>query len=64
MVVTRRQAQVFINKFSNLSINKQVHMASPVVNNVISPFEGNINTGDTQGIKLYLQGTNEIDKEA
>ena len=35
-----------------------------VVKYVISPFEGNINTGDLQGIKLYLQGTKDIYKEA
>ena len=33
------------------------------VNYVLSPFEGNINTGDPMGIKLDLQVTKEIDKE-
>ena len=37
-------------------------MADPVVNYVISPFEGNRNPGDLQGIKLNLQATKEIDK--
>ena len=39
-------------------------MAHPVVNYVISPFEGNINPGDPKGIKLYLKATNQIDKES
>ena len=63
MVVTRSQAQILINQFSNRSINQQLQMASPVVNYVLSPFEGNINTKDPQGVNLYLQETKEIDKE-
>ena len=63
MVVTRSQAQILINKFSNISINKQVQMASPVVNYVLSPFKGHINPWDPQGLKLYLQATKEIYKE-
>ena len=51
-----------MNKFNNLSINKKFHLASPV-KYVIRPFEGNINTGDTQRIKLYIQAKREIDKE-
>ena len=39
-------------------------MAAPVVNFVLSTFEGNINLGYPQGIKLYLQETTQIDKEA
>ena len=38
-------------------------MAAPIVNFVISPFKWNINSGYTQGIKLYLQATKEIDNE-
>ena len=37
---------------------------SAQVHYVLSPFKGNTNTGDPQGIKLYLQATKEIDKEA
>ena len=33
------------------------------INYVLSLFEGNINPGDPMGIKLYLQTTNQIDKE-
>ena len=32
--------------------------------NVLILFKGNIHPGDPTGIKLYLQGTKEIDKEA
>ena len=64
MVVTRSQAHILINQFSNLSINQQFHMDAPVVNYVISPFEDNINPGDPKGLKLYLQETKDIDKEA
>ena len=39
-------------------------MDAPVVNYVISPFEDNINPGDPKGLKLYLQETKDIDKEA
>ena len=38
-------------------------MDGPVVNYVISPFERNINYGDSQGLKFYLQSTKEIDQE-
>ena len=34
------------------------------VNYVLSPFKGNINGKDPQGIKLYLQTTKDIKKEA
>ena len=33
------------------------------VNYVLSPFEGNINTGYPTGLKIYLQATKYIDKE-
>ena len=42
-------------------------MADPVadpLNYVLIPLLGKINPGDIQGIKLYLQATNEIYKEA
>ena len=64
MVMTISQAQILINQFSNISINQKVHMASSVVNFVLSPFERNISPGDSQGLKLYLRATNEVDKES
>ena len=63
MVLTRRPAHILINKFHNLSINQQVQMAAPV-NYVLSSFEGGLNPGDPQGVKLHRQATKEIDKEA
>ena len=63
MVLARRQTQILINQFNNISINQQVNMAAPV-NYVISPFEGNINHGYSIGIRLYLQYTKDIDKES
>ena len=60
MVLTRRKAQLPINKFNNINItNLLVHMTA--VNDVISPFEGNINPGYPTGLKIYLQTTKEID---
>ena len=38
-------------------------MAAQVVNYVLIPFEGNINPGDPQGLKIYPQTTKDIDKE-
>ena len=38
--------------------------ADPAVNYVLNSFEGNINPGDPQGLKLYLQETKEIDQES
>ena len=64
MVLTRTQEQILINNFNNISTNQKVHMAAPVVNHVIRPFEGNINHGYQQVLKMYLQATKEIDKEA
>ena len=57
MAMTRSQTQILINLFSSIYINQQVQMAAPVVNFVLSTFEGNINLGYPQGIKLYLQET-------
>ena len=54
MVLTIREAHLLINKFNNLNINQQVHMSDPI-NYVLSHVVGNINTGYTMGIKLYLQ---------
>ena len=64
MLLTRRQAQKLINQFKNLSINRQFQMAAPVVKYVLIPFEGNINHGDPQVIKLYPQATKDIDKKS
>ena len=38
--------------------------ADPAVNYVLSSFEGNINPGDPQGLKLYHQEKKGIDKES
>ena len=63
MVFIIIEANLLINHLNNLNINKQVHMAD-TINYVLSQFEGNIHSGDPTGIKLYLQATKEIDKEA
>ena len=60
--MTRIQSTIIINNFSNLYINQQVYMNVPVVNYVLNPFEGNINTGYPQEIKIYLQATKAIGK--
>ena len=57
MVLTIREANLLINKFNNININQQVHMSDPI-NYVLIQLEGNINTGYTMGIKLYLQAKN------
>ena len=62
MVTTIIQAQILIKKLKKTSINKKVQMADTVVNYVIIQFEGNIDTGDSQGLKIYLQATKKIDK--
>ena len=62
-MLTRRQAQILINHFNSLFINQQFQMVALVVNNVISPFDGNINPVDSQGIKLYFQAKKQIYKE-
>ena len=38
-------------------------MDAPVVKYVLSPFEGNIITEYSQGIKLYIYSKKEIDEE-
>ena len=61
MVLMIRQSQILINKSNNLSTNQQVQMdAAPAVNYVIILFEGNINPEYPQGLKIYLQATEEI----
>ena len=64
MFLTRTQEQILINNLNNISTNPKVHMAAPFVNYVIRPFEGNINHGYQQLLKMYLQATKKIDKEA
>ena len=61
MVLEILQAQTLLNCFNHLGINKPVHKEA--VNDLINPFEGNINPGYPTGIKLHLQATKEIDKE-
>ena len=60
MVFPQRQAQSLINQFNNIIINQQVNMSYPVVDYVLSPFDGNLNPGDPQDIKIYLQTTKGI----
>ena len=47
------QEQLLISWFNNLNVNPQVQYMVSTVNYVISPFEGNINPRDPQGLKLY-----------
>ena len=63
MVLTRRQEKLLIHQFNNINTNIHVNMAAPIIY-VLSSFEGNINTGYPTEIKLHLQATKEIDKEA
>ena len=60
MVFKIRQAQLIINLFNHIKINRPVYMAS--VNYMLVPFEGNINPGYPTVIKLYLQATKKTDK--
>ena len=46
----------------NINLNQPVQMKDPV-NYVLSPFEGNKNPRYPQGIKIYLQATQDIYKE-
>ena len=55
MVLAIRIAQLLINKFNYLKTNKPVQMEA--VNDVIRPFEGNINPGYPTGIKVDIQPT-------
>ena len=55
MVLMRGQEQLIISQFNNLNVNPLVQKMAAQVNYVLSPFEGNINPGDPQGIKTYLQ---------
>ena len=48
------QLPIIINYFRKLSINQQVKMSDPVLNYVLTPFEGNIITEYPQWIKIYL----------
>ena len=59
MLLARIQAQLLVNQFKNININKQVNMADPI-DYVISPFEGNLNHAYSTGLKLYLQETKDI----
>ena len=59
MLLARIQAQLLVNQFKNININKQVNMADPI-DYVISPFEGNLNHAYPTGLRLYLQETKDI----
>ena len=52
-----------MDDINNLNINTQVRIMADPVNYVLSPFEGNTNTGYPQGLNIYLQETKEIHKE-
>ena len=60
MVLTSLQTQALRNMFNYTYMNQPVPMA--VVNYVHITFEENINTGDTTGIKLYIQVSKDIFK--
>ena len=62
-MLTRRQAQILINPVNNLSVNQQIQITDPVVDYVFSPFRGNINPVNIQGLKIYIKPTKEIYKE-
>ena len=62
-MLERTQAHIFMNNINNISINQQVQMVATVDNYVLIPIKGNINLGDPQGIKIYLQEKKEIEKE-
>ena len=73
MLLIRIQVQSLIPPFRNLNINQQLQVQDkqPVQIMEISqekyaltPFEGNIYPKEPQGIKLYLQETREMEKEA
>ena len=64
MVLTRSIAQLLMNKFNNTKINQELQKNAPVMNYLLSPFEGEINHVDPQEIKFYLQSTKEIDKSS
>ena len=61
MVLEFLKEQTLINLFNHLNINQTVNMEA--VEYVLIPFEGNKNSGDPTGLKMYLQATKEIDKE-
>ena len=61
MVLTTLQAQTLINCFNHLNINKPSQMEA--VNYVLSPFEGNLNTGDPTGLKILIPANKEVVKE-
>ena len=48
----------------NPSINQQVQTVAPGMKYLLRLFDGNINTGNPQFIKINLQETKEIDKES
>ena len=61
IVLTSLQSQTLMNFFIHLNINQPVQMET--VNDMIIPFEGNINPGNPMGLRIDIQATKEIDKE-
>ena len=64
MISTKSQVWSLIEVFNNISINPKIQeqenhpekiMGSPHLNYVLIPFEGNINPGETQSLKLIFR---------
>ena len=64
MVLEIIQAKLLISQLNNLNINTLVQTMESPVEYVLIPSEGNVNHGDPQGLKLYLQAIKEIEKES
>ena len=62
MLLARIKQQILITQFRKLNVNKQIHNML-AVNYVLIPFRGKINTGDPQGLNIYLKLTRELKKE-
>ena len=52
-----------MDEIKNLNINTHVHTMVSPVNYVLIPFEGNTNTGDPQGLNIYLQAAKDMHKK-
>ena len=61
MVLLSLKSQTQTNCFNHINTNQPIQMTD--VNYVLIPFEGDTKYGDPMGLKLYLQATNDIDKE-
>ena len=53
MVLTILKAHTFINRFNHIETNQPVKIMD--VNDVLIPFEGNINTGDPMGSNFIFE---------